>query len=166
MAGFLSTLRKSCKTLLTSFTSTISTLKKWFHPRHDIASTIYRLYRNDLRPLVLRILRFIGDHRLAVAIGVFSIITIFHPGIITVPLLRTLGFMMTGPVAGSIAALTQAMIGNVTSGSLFAILQSGGMAGFGLMTINAIVIGITTFALVAVLVYLWKNNKGQKEKAV
>ncbi|RAL63928.1 hypothetical protein DID88_003116 [Monilinia fructigena] len=57
---------------------------------------------------------------------ILIITTIIYPDIITLPLLFHLGFALTGPTAFSLASLIQAMIGNVTAGSLFAILQSAG----------------------------------------
>lgn len=43
--------------------------------------------------------------------------------------MTVVGFGPTGIIGGSIAAATQSVIGNVTSGSLFATLQSFGMLG-------------------------------------
>lgn len=45
--------------------------------------------------------------------------------------LGALGFTATGIAAGSLAAVTQAGIGNVIGGTLFATLQSAGVAGIG-----------------------------------
>ncbi|ESZ90823.1 hypothetical protein SBOR_8799 [Sclerotinia borealis F-4128] len=177
MAGFLSTLRRSCKTLFASFNTTLSTLKRWFHREitptlQDIASTIHDLYHNYMRPFVLRSLRFVCDHPFAIAIGILSIIAIIYPGVIITLLLFILGFGVLGPAAGSIAALIQALIGNVSAGSLFAMFQSAGMAGFGLMTLHGVAICIPVLILLAVLVYLvvvWRlemERVREKEKTV
>lgn len=45
-------------------------------------------------------------------------------------ILAGIGFTAGGVLAGSIAAASQALIGNVAAGSLFAICQSIGAAGF------------------------------------
>ncbi|KAI8141289.1 cuticular protein hypothetical 43 [Fennellomyces sp. T-0311] len=44
------------------------------------------------------------------------------------PIAGALGFAITGPVAGSLAAGAQAFIGNVAAGSIFAGLQAMAMA--------------------------------------
>ncbi|ORY68083.1 hypothetical protein LY90DRAFT_504347 [Neocallimastix californiae] len=72
------------------------------------------------------------------------------------------GFGTTGIVAGSLAALTQSMIGNVVAGSLFATLTSLGMTG-----------AFTTSAAVGALLgaggfsaYLLQNFSPQKDSKV
>jgi hypothetical protein len=52
--------------------------------------------------------------------------------------LAMIGFSSLGPIAGSIAAGWQAGIGNVAAGSLFSVLQSAGMGGFGTGIITAV----------------------------
>ncbi|KAL9085895.1 MAG: hypothetical protein Q9165_007378 [Trypethelium subeluteriae] len=72
--------------------------------------------------------------------GLFLIggILFLIPALFTGPLLGLLGFGAAGPVAGSIAAGVQSMIAPVAGGSLFAILQSAGMGGFGAAIINGV----------------------------
>jgi len=52
----------------------------------------------------------------------------FATKLLVVPLLNIFGFSAAGPVAGSLAALYQAYIGNVAAGSLFALAQAAAMA--------------------------------------
>lgn len=59
--------------------------------------------------------------------GLISTILIGAGSILTLPTL--LGFGGAGIVAGSTAAATQAVIGNVAAGSLFATMTSLGMTG-------------------------------------
>ncbi|KAI1135340.1 hypothetical protein F5Y05DRAFT_416327 [Hypoxylon sp. FL0543] len=61
------------------------------------------------------------------------------PAAIAGPLLGTAGFTANGIAAGSLAAGAQAGIGNVAAGSLFATLQSAGMAGYGAAIVNGVV---------------------------
>ncbi|KAF2231848.1 hypothetical protein EV356DRAFT_535188 [Viridothelium virens] len=61
------------------------------------------------------------------------------PALFTGPLLGLLGFGAAGPVAGSIAAGIQSIIAPVAGGSLFAILQSAGIGGFGAAIVNGVV---------------------------
>ncbi|KAF7869693.1 hypothetical protein EAF04_004477 [Stromatinia cepivora] len=169
MAGFLSTLGDSCKALFKSFTSFLSTLKKWFERDiapiiQEIASSIRQWYHKYVRPFTSHAFQFVSDNRIAIAIGVFGIIIIIIitcPWVITTPL----GFMVLGPAAGSLAAITQSIIGNVSAGSIFAIFQSAGMAGSGLMALNGIVVGIAALALaLAVVVVVVKRMDREKRK--
>ncbi|TGO29441.1 hypothetical protein BPAE_0015g00860 [Botrytis paeoniae] len=159
MTSFVSTLRSGCKTLSTSLTSILFSFKKWFHREvrptlEGIISAINHLYRIHVRPLTSRYVQFIFDHPLPIALGLMSIIVIIWPGIVTATLLALLGFMILGPVAVSIASLTQAILGNVAAGSVFAVLQSAGMAGFGLVMINGIVVGVAASVLAMVIIHL------------
>lgn len=54
---------------------------------------------------------------------------------------------------GSIASLTQSILGNVAAGGVFAALQSAGMAGYGLVMINGVVIAIAALVLAMVIIY-------------
>ncbi|KAG6094542.1 hypothetical protein E4U31_006235 [Claviceps sp. LM219 group G6] len=56
-------------------------------------------------------------------------------------MLGLLGFGSLGPAAGTLAALIQSLIGNVTAGSLFAILQSAGMGGAGALALGSLLAG-------------------------
>ncbi|CAK57759.1 unnamed protein product (macronuclear) [Paramecium tetraurelia] len=51
------------------------------------------------------------------------------------------GFSSIGPVAGSIAAATQASIGSVAAGSAFAIAQGVAMSGLGVIALPAVGVG-------------------------
>ncbi|KAH9976282.1 hypothetical protein BGW80DRAFT_1167856, partial [Lactifluus volemus] len=61
------------------------------------------------------------------AVGVAASL-VFAPILVPVGL-GLIGFSAIGPVAGSLAAIIQAGIGNVMAGSLFAIAQSIAMGG-------------------------------------
>ncbi|KAF7947652.1 hypothetical protein EAE96_008732 [Botrytis aclada] len=162
MPSFVSTLENGCELLFTSLTSTLVTFKKRLHREvrptlQAIVSTINRLYHLHVRPLTSRYEQFISDHILPTALGLLIIlmaIIAIWPSIVTAPLLALLGFEILGPVAGSMASLTQAISGNVVVGSGFAVLQSAGMAGFGLAVINSVVGRIATGVLAVVMVHL------------
>ncbi|CAD8129611.1 unnamed protein product [Paramecium sonneborni] len=51
------------------------------------------------------------------------------------------GFSSVGPVAGSLAAATQASIGSVAGGSAFAIAQGVAMSGLGAIALPAVGVG-------------------------
>ncbi|TGO89641.1 hypothetical protein BPOR_0100g00230 [Botrytis porri] len=124
MTNFFSTIRSGCKRISTSLTSTLFTLQKRFHREvkptlEGIISTINRLYRIHVRPLTSRYIQFICEHPFSIALGLLSIIVIIWPGIVTAPLLELLGFRILGPVS---ASLTQAILGNIAAGSVFAVL--------------------------------------------
>ncbi|KAN0137750.1 hypothetical protein V8E53_004234 [Lactarius tabidus] len=79
---------------------------------------------------------------LGIAAGIVS-------GVVFLPLvakvvLGWIGFSAIGPVAGSLAALIQAAIGNVAAGSFFAALQSIAMGGLGgvLSAVGGVVGGV------------------------
>lgn len=76
-----------------------------------------------------------------------SVIGMVGLSFIALPLV---GFGAAGPVAGSLAAWVQSMIGaSVPSGSLFALLQSIGMAGIGVST-GVVVTGTTAGLALAI----------------
>ncbi|KAK0120219.1 hypothetical protein ONS95_011625 [Cadophora gregata] len=54
-------------------------------------------------------------------------ILIFTPAALTGPLLATMGWGASGPIAGSVAASLQSILGNVGAHSVFAYLQSAAM---------------------------------------
>ncbi|TGO40235.1 hypothetical protein BHYA_0040g00430 [Botrytis hyacinthi] len=156
MPSFVSSIRGGCKLLFTSLTSTLFSFKRWFHREvrttlDGIVSTINRLYRTHVRPFTSRCVQFICEHPLPTALGLLSIVVILWPGIVTASLLALLGFMILGPVA---ASLTQAFLGNIAAGSVFAVLQSAGMAGFGLAIINGVAVGIATSVLAMIIIHL------------
>ncbi|EMR87764.1 hypothetical protein BcDW1_3554 [Botrytis cinerea BcDW1] len=160
MAGFLSIFRGGYKALFASLTSARSTFRNWFRREvrpalQGIISAINRLYSIHVRPFASPVVQFIYNHPLLIALGLLSIIVIIWPGIVTAPFLALLGFMVLGPVAGSIASLTQSIFGNVAAGSVFAALQSAGMAGYGLVIINGVVIGIAVLVLAMVIIQFY-----------
>ncbi|KAK3487964.1 uncharacterized protein B0T23DRAFT_219475 [Neurospora hispaniola] len=76
------------------------------------------------------------------------------------PLLKILGFGKIGIVAGSIAAKVQSLLRIVVSGSIFAILQSAGMGGYGAKVIADVltVAGLLT-VYVGVVLAAWSKWK-------
>lgn len=70
-------------------------------------------------------------------------------GIIGIALLPLLGFTTGGIAAGSAAASWQASIGAVAAGSLFAVLQSLGATGMGILLFGGIGAGLGALASVA-----------------
>ncbi|CCE31416.1 uncharacterized protein CPUR_05269 [Claviceps purpurea 20.1] len=85
------------------------------------------------------------------------------PGLIAAPMLGLLGFGSLGPGAGTVAALIQSLIGNITAASLFAMLQSAGMGGAGALALGTLlsgfgigiagIVGITGLGLVGLALY-------------
>ncbi|KAI0885022.1 uncharacterized protein GGS22DRAFT_162518 [Annulohypoxylon maeteangense] len=61
------------------------------------------------------------------------------PAIIAGPALAAAGFGANGIIGASLASGAQAAVGNVAAGSLFATLQSAGMAGYGAAIVNGVV---------------------------
>ncbi|KAL3421795.1 hypothetical protein PVAG01_05951 [Phlyctema vagabunda] len=66
-------------------------------------------------------------------------ILILTPAALTGPLLATMGFGASGPVAGTIAAWLQSSLGNAGAHGVFAYLQSAAMGGYGVATVNGLV---------------------------
>jgi len=66
--------------------------------------------------------------------------------------LSLIGFGATGPVAGSMAAVWQASIGNVAVGSVFSTIQSAAMGGAIPTVVNAV--GAVAAAGASAVVYL------------
>ncbi|PKS04916.1 hypothetical protein jhhlp_008281 [Lomentospora prolificans] len=63
---------------------------------------------------------------------------IVAPAAIAAPALVAVGFGSQGIIASSAAASIQAGLGSVAAGSLFATLQSAGMAGYGAAAVNGV----------------------------
>ncbi|KAH5160543.1 hypothetical protein HBH69_042160 [Parastagonospora nodorum] len=80
-----------------------------------------------------------------------------------------LGFGPLGPIAGARAAAAQAAMGPVAAGSAFAVLQSAGMGGMGLIVVKAIAAGgavvpTCSFAAVSFLNAMKEDNCGSGER--
>jgi hypothetical protein len=69
-------------------------------------------------------------------------------------------------LTGSAAAGIQAGIGSVTAGSAFAILQSAGAGGAGLLIVNGIVQGVAGIGLASGIAVSVVKAKAIKEKEV
>lgn len=72
-----------------------------------------------------------------------SAVVMIAPALVTAPFLAVAGFGAAGVQAGSIAAGVQAGVGNVAAGSVFAVLQSAGAGGAGIVAVNGVVQGGT-----------------------
>lgn len=66
-------------------------------------------------------------------------------------LANLIGFSASGPIAGSVAALAQAFVGNVAAGSTFAAVQSMAMGGAGAATMAGAAVGVGVVAAPLVL---------------
>ncbi|KAM3067023.1 hypothetical protein ACMFMG_011692 [Clarireedia jacksonii] len=119
-----------------STSDALAAIKRWVHGNLDritnqILACIRSIWQRWVAPVTRYIIDTMKKHPLAttiviaIAIGAFLL---FCPGG-SVIILGTLGFAAYGPVA----AWIQAFIGNVSAGSLFAILQSLAMGGSGVM---------------------------------
>ncbi|KIY62806.1 hypothetical protein CYLTODRAFT_494402 [Cylindrobasidium torrendii FP15055 ss-10] len=82
---------------------------------------LHMLQSKDLRDRILQVLvDIVNNDATKVALFILGAILIANP-------VGLVGFGAAGPVAGSLAALWQASMGNVAAGSLFAGLQAFGM---------------------------------------
>ncbi|KAI0289369.1 hypothetical protein BC826DRAFT_1107084 [Russula brevipes] len=63
------------------------------------------------------------------AVGLGAMAGLLLTPVILPVAVSAIGFGAAGPIAGSVAAVWQASIGNVAAGSLFAVAQSIGMGG-------------------------------------
>ncbi|TLD26612.1 hypothetical protein PspLS_04369 [Pyricularia sp. CBS 133598] len=71
----------------------------------------------------------------AIAIGAVGTAMVAAPGLFVLPVLASIGFGGSGPIAGGIAASVQSGMGNVLAPSLFATLQSAAMGGYGVTAV-------------------------------
>ncbi|CEJ62549.1 hypothetical protein PMG11_11046 [Penicillium brasilianum] len=69
-------------------------------------------------------------------VGTTGVTILAVPGLVTAPILWSLGFTMNGIQAGSAAATAHSWIGNTVAGSAMAIGQSAGAGGNGLVIWN------------------------------
>ncbi|KAK4240944.1 hypothetical protein C8A03DRAFT_30913 [Achaetomium macrosporum] len=85
------------------------------------------------------IAQWIVDHPGQTAFLTVGGVVFFAPHLVTVPVLASLGFTADGVAAGSAAAALHSMIGTVSVGSIFTLLQSAGAGGAGLAVVNVLV---------------------------
>ncbi|KFZ07988.1 hypothetical protein V502_09630 [Pseudogymnoascus sp. VKM F-4520 (FW-2644)] len=95
---------------------------------------LYNCYR-DVPPFIFDWMR---AHPGQAVFYVVNGILVFTPAALTGPLLTSMGWGASGPVAGSVAASLQTMLGNVGAGSIFAYLQSAAMGGYGVAAVNGV----------------------------
>ncbi|KAJ5417395.1 uncharacterized protein N7487_000945 [Penicillium crustosum] len=69
-------------------------------------------------------------------VGTTGVVVIAVPGLVTAPVLSSMGFTSGGIQAGSTAAAAHSWIGNFAAGSSMAIGQSAGTGGSGLVVVN------------------------------
>lgn len=102
--------------------------------------------------------RWITAHPGQSALLVTNGILIFTPAALTAPLLATMGFGASGPVAGTVAAWLQSILGNVGTHSMFAYLQSAAMGGYGVTAVSGITQACAMISEVAVTTILWPSK--------
>ncbi|KAJ5708646.1 hypothetical protein N7488_008447 [Penicillium malachiteum] len=71
-------------------------------------------------------------------VGAAGAVMLVAPGSVAAPIISTVGFKAGGIQAGSAAAALHGSIGNIASGSAFAIVQSAGAGGSGLAVVNGV----------------------------
>ncbi|KAF3398259.1 hypothetical protein F1880_005618 [Penicillium rolfsii] len=69
-------------------------------------------------------------------VGTTGAVVLAVPGLVTAPVLSSMGFTIGGIQAGSAAAAAHSWIGNIAAGSAMAIGQSAGAGGSGLVVVN------------------------------
>ncbi|KAJ5142346.1 hypothetical protein N7526_003341 [Penicillium atrosanguineum] len=72
------------------------------------------------------------------AVGATGALVFVAPGLVSIPLLSSIGFTANGIQAGSAAAAAHSQIGNIVCGSAMAITQSAGAGGSGLVIVNGV----------------------------
>ncbi|KAI0181665.1 hypothetical protein GGR52DRAFT_48688 [Hypoxylon sp. FL1284] len=86
------------------------------------------------------------------------------PALVSTPALAVLGFGADGIAKASLAAGIQSGIGNVVAPSLFATLQSAGMAGYGAAVVNgAVSAGGGTLALASGVTALMAKSRSDSD---
>ncbi|ELR02185.1 hypothetical protein GMDG_00978 [Pseudogymnoascus destructans 20631-21] len=108
-----------------------------FKPSNAFTSLI-QVFRFNISDVPSVALEWIVAHPGQTAILVIEGVGIFTPAALSGPLLASMGFGATGPVAGSVAASLQSMLGNVGAHRVFAYLQSAAMGGYGVSAINGV----------------------------
>ncbi|KFY28660.1 hypothetical protein V493_02815, partial [Pseudogymnoascus sp. VKM F-4281 (FW-2241)] len=101
-------------------------------------ATLTQVFRFSITTVPANILEWIAAHPGQTVLLVVNGFVIFTPAALTAPILAQMGFGATGPVAGSIAASLQSMLGNVGASSFFAYLQSAAMGGYGAVAVNGV----------------------------
>ncbi|TID16476.1 hypothetical protein E2P81_ATG11901 [Venturia nashicola] len=98
------------------------------------------------------------------ALLVVCSLALIAPVIIVGPALGGLGFGAGGIAAGSTAAGIHAGIGSVAAGSVFAVLQSAGAGGAGLLIVNGVVQGVAAAGLASTIAASVSKTKAIKEQ--
>ncbi|MCJ1342874.1 hypothetical protein MMC31_001063 [Peltigera leucophlebia] len=85
------------------------------------------------------VLKWMAAHPYATAFHIAMALLMLCPGLAVVPLLEMVGFGGEGIIAGSVAASYQSVAGPIAARSLFAVLQSTAMGGYGVFKVYAAV---------------------------
>jgi len=112
-----------------------------------------------LRNVPSVVLKWITAHPGQSALVVANGVLLFTPAALTGPLLATMGFGASGPVAGSVAAWLQSVLGPIGAGSAFAYLQSAAMGGYGVAVVNGITQACAAISGTAVAAAGWWFRK-------
>ncbi|OBT89854.1 hypothetical protein VE02_00813 [Pseudogymnoascus sp. 03VT05] len=99
-------------------------------------AALTQVFRFNVTTVPAVVLEWTAAHPGQTALLVVNGALFFTPAALTGPLLTSMGFGATGPVASSVAASLQSMLGNVGAGSVFAYLQSAAMGGYGAVVVN------------------------------
>jgi hypothetical protein len=102
---------------------------------------------------------FASGHPIATTCIGAGAITIVAPAIVVGPGLALAGFGSNGIVAGSAAATAQSTIGSVSSGSLFAALQSAGAGGKAASAVYGAVQGTGVSSVLGGAYKAWRDSK-------
>ncbi|OBT67307.1 hypothetical protein VE03_02749 [Pseudogymnoascus sp. 23342-1-I1] len=119
-----------------------------------------QVFRFDITTVPSVVLDWIAAHPGQTALLVVNGVLIFTPAALTGPLLASLGFGASGPLAGSAAASLQSMLGSVGARGVFAYLQSAAMGGYGVAAVNGVaqVFGAVSGGAVSVYSYYFNST--------
>ncbi|KFY68480.1 hypothetical protein V496_01102 [Pseudogymnoascus sp. VKM F-4515 (FW-2607)] len=123
------------------------------------SGALTQVFRFNITTVPAVVLEWIAIHPGQTALLVVSGVPVFTPAFLTAPILASMGWGASGPVAGSVAAWIHAKIGIVGARTAFAYLHSAGMGGYGTAAVNGI---MQVFGAVsgAVSVYSSFNSTG------
>ncbi|KAH0558469.1 hypothetical protein GP486_004874 [Trichoglossum hirsutum] len=141
--------------------------------QHDISQAVVKILGRgkdqvlaiDYGALGSELQDYIKAHPYQTTFHVVNGIVYFYPGVAWVPLVRSLGFSLNGPMALSLASKFQAALGNVPARHVFSFLQSAAMNGYGAAPV-ANAVRVSAVAAEAMLLWGGKGNKETCDVAV